>query len=281
MSPTEISATFESLTLEAAPLSGDRQLNLKIDTEVLRSYLLGTLEAEPRAELEERILCDPAVYDELLLLEEELIDQYIAGGLSKAERQQFETHFLVTAERQNKLRFGQLLERYMSSQKLPVYSENVPVPQLNQTLPSGRFVPIAFAAVVVAVMGIGLLTWYTVRRPVEQPVVQNDQSRLVVVHLAPSSVETKGVTVPPQGVVKLELAVPNTSFKNYKSELFRGNKPLQTDKLSVETTGAHQIVPLTITGETLSPGDYQVKLSGVSESGQDEFIDNYSFRVNK
>jgi hypothetical protein len=49
----------------------------------------------------------------------------------------------------------------------------------------------------------------------------------------------------------------------------------------METKGAQQIVPLTITGERLSPGDYQVKLSGVSESGQDEFIDNYSFRVTK
>ena len=33
------------------------------------------------------------------------------------------------------------------------------------------------------------------------------------------------------------------------------------------------------TGEMLSPGDYQVKLSGVLDSGADEFIDNYSFRV--
>ena len=40
-------------------------------------------------------------------------------------------------------------------------------------------------------------------------------------------------------------------------------------------------MPLTITGETLRPGDYQVKLSGVSDSGQDEFIDNYTFRVTK
>ena len=88
-------------------------MNLNIDAEVLRSYLLGTLEAEPRAELEERILCDPAVYEELSLLEEELIDQYLAGGLSKAERQQFETHFLITAERQKKLRFGQLLKQHL------------------------------------------------------------------------------------------------------------------------------------------------------------------------
>ena len=240
-------------------------MNLNIDTEVLRSYLLGTLEAEPRAELEERILSDPAVYEELLLLEDELIDQYVAGGLSKAERQQFETHFLITAERQKKLRFGQLLKSHLSTQTIPAASENVPVAQLNQTVPSRRFFSlVAFAAVI----GIALLCWFVFRKPV------------MVVQLAPGSVEKQGVTVPPQGFnVKLELAVANTNFKNYKSELFRENTPVQTNALKIETKGEQQIVPLTITGETLMPGDYQVKLSGVSDSGQDEFIDNYTFRV--
>jgi anti-sigma-K factor RskA len=233
-----------------------------MDTEVLRSYLLGTLEAEPRAELEERILSDPAVYEELLLLEDELIDQYVAGGLSKAERQQFETHFLITAERQKKLRFGQLLKSHLSKQTIPAASENV-------TVPSRRFFSLlAFAAVIVTALGIALLCWFVFRKPV------------MVVQLAPGSVEKQGVTVPPQGFnVKLELAVANTNFKNYKSELFRENTPVQTNALKIETKGEQQIVPLTITGETLSPGDYQVKLSGVSDSGQDEFIDNYTFRV--
>ncbi len=244
-------------------------MNLNIDTEVLRSYLLGTLEAEPRAELEERILSDPAVYEELLLLEEELIDQYVADGLSKAERQQFETYFLITAERQKKLRFGQLLKRHLSSQTIPTSSENVPVPNLNQTVSSKRsFSLLAFPVAVVAVLGIVLLCWLAFRKPV------------VVVKLAPGLVEKQGVTVPPQGFnVKLELAVANTRFKRYKSELFRENKSVQTETLRIESKGEQQIVPFTITGETLSPGDYQVKLSGVSDSGQDEFIDNYTFRV--
>ena len=246
-------------------------MNLNIDTEVLRSYLLGTLEAESRAELEERILCDPAVYEELLLLEEELIDQYIADGLSKAERQQFETHFLITAERQKKLRFGQLLKRHLSSQPITAFSENVPAQQLNQTVPSRRFFSLlAFGVVVAAVLGIVLLCWFAFRKP------------LVVVQLAPRSVEARGVPVPPQGFnVKLELEVANTRFKHYKSELFRENRSLQTETLRIETKGEQQFVPLTITGEILSPGDYQVKLSGVSDSGQDEFIDNYTFRVTK
>jgi hypothetical protein len=57
---------------------------------------------------------------------------------------------------------------------------------------------------------------------------------------------------------------------------------LQTaDELKAEPQGEQHVVPWTITGDVLSPGDYQVKLSGVVDSGADEFIDNYSFRVVK
>lgn len=255
-----------------------------IDKNVLRSYLLGTLNGERKAELEETILFDRDSYEELSLIEEELIDQYVAGGLSKKEQQLFETNFLVTAERQQNLRFGQLFRRYLNSQKV---SQSQPV---NRSAPARRFFspsPIAFAMVVVVVLALGLLSWFASRKPVEQHVVQQDSSAVVVVALAPGSVESRSVTaqhvtVPPQGVdVKLELEIKNTRFRNYKSELFREDKSLQTDKLSMETKGQHHIVPLTITGQMLSPGDYQVKLSGVLDSGQDEFIDNYTFRVTK
>ena len=264
-------------------------MNLNIDKEVLRSYLLGTLEAEPRAELEERILCDPATYEEILLVEEELIDQYVAGRLSIEERQQFETHFLITEERQKKLRFGHLLKRYLSSQAVPALSKNNPGQQPNQSAPSRRFLaPLAFVVVVGTVLGIGLLCWSALRKPLEQQGVQDDSSPVVVVPLTPASEELRGITphhviISPQGFnVKLELAVANATFKNYKSELFREHKPLlQTDALIIETKGEQCIVPLTLTGQTLSPGEYQLKLSGVSDSGQDEFIDNYSFRVTK
>ena len=250
----------------------------------MRSYLLGTLEAEARAELEERIVSDPATYEELSLLEEELIDQYVASGLSKAEQQLFETNFLITEERQKSLRFGQLLKRYLNSQAIPARSQKVPFRQHNRrAFPRRLLAPLASVVIVVAVLGIGLLCWLAVK----QLAVQQNSSRVVVVPLAPGSeasqnVNTRRVTVPPHGFnVKLELEVTNASFTTYKTELFRENKPVQTNALKVETKGHQRIVPLTITGQTLSPGDYQVKLSGVSDSGQDEFIDSYTFRVTK
>ena len=94
----------------------------------------------------------------------------------------------------------------------------------NQTLPSRRFISLlAFAVVIVAVLGIVLLCWFAFRKAE------------VVVQLAPGAVEKQGVTVPPQGFnVKLELAVADPNFKNYKSELFRENTPVQTNALKIE-----------------------------------------------
>ena len=52
--------------------------------------------------------------DELRLEEEELIDDYVAGGLTPDERTRFEQHFLVTEERRSQLRFARALGRYVN-----------------------------------------------------------------------------------------------------------------------------------------------------------------------
>jgi hypothetical protein len=129
---------------------------------------------------------------------------------------------------------------------------------------------------------MGLLWRLTLREPAAAgPNVQ----RFIVVTLAPGSMRSAGTTqrvkIPPDGVdLKLELEVTNTTFKKYKSQLFRENNPLRTTPgLRIEPKGEQRVVPVTIPGEMLSPGDYRVRLSGILDSGRDEFIDNYSFRV--
>jgi hypothetical protein len=276
---------------------GEPNLNPHIDKPQMKNYLLGTLEADSRTELEEKILCDPEVYEELLVTEEELIDQYVGGGLSKLERSQFETHFLITAERQKNLRFGKLLNRYVTSHPLLEPHEEVPVAvrQVGNIAPAKKSFPLFFApfrkspvlalsALVIVCVGIVFLGWLGTRKSAESA-VERGIPRLMVVTLAPGSTraggDTKRVVVPPKGVdVKLELELANPNFYNYKSQLFRESESLVIkDELKMESKGDQHIVPLTITGEILSPGDYQVKLSGVLDSGADEFIDNYSFRV--
>lgn len=118
------------------------KLTPKIDKQEMRSYLLGSLEAGHRAALEESILCDPGIYEELSVVEEELIDEYITNNLSPSERQQFETRFLITAERQKQLRFGRLLRRYLNSQPDVVPPDDIPATSVRQDeihAPATRF----------------------------------------------------------------------------------------------------------------------------------------------
>jgi hypothetical protein len=248
----------------------------------MRSYLLGTLDREQKTQLEESILTEPSVYEELLLAEEELIDQHLAGELSALEQEQFESHFLITAERQKNLRFGKLLQQYANSQIEP------PVPVHSFSFlrtPVRRWSALAVSVAILSLAGIFFVRGLVSTREAAC-VVKQTNARVVTVTLAPGSSGTQSsttqrVNVPPHGVeVKLELELKNPSFRNYKSELFRENKSLKiSNELTIEAKGEQRVVPFTVTGEMLSPGDYQVKLSGVLESGADEFIDNYSFRV--
>lgn len=258
----------------------------------IKDYLLGTLDPARRTQLEERLMCEPDFYEELLAVEEDLVDQYLAGQLTKTEQDQFQTHFLITAERRQKLRFGKLLNRYLTS-RTALAGKNVPA-AVRHAAPATRVpllflapfrkVPaLAFSAVVVACLVF--FGWFVTRRSAEGP-VNHTTSDLMVVTLAPGSTRSSGtiqrVKVPPTVDVRLELELRNTSFHKYKSQLFRESVAVETrDKLEMEAKGDHHVVPLTVAGNILSPGDYQVKLSGELESGDDEFIDNYSFRVVK
>ena len=94
------------------------QLDYK-EQESLRQYLLGSLPPEEIAALEERLLTDDVFYDELLMVEDELIDQYLSGEQSATERQSFEAHFAVAPERKQKVRFA-LLELGLDCEIVPV-----------------------------------------------------------------------------------------------------------------------------------------------------------------
>jgi hypothetical protein len=248
-------------------------LKPEIERQELRAYLLGTLDGDHKTQFEERILTEPGIYEELLLVEEELIDQYVAGELSALEQQEFESHFLITAERQKNLRFGKLLQKYADSHtnltdELPIQSFSSP-----QT-PRRRWAWMGIFAAILGCAGIIFVRGLVNKR--EAASVLQQTSRVITVTLVPGSA---GIVSPKGAEIKLELKLTNPTFYIYKSELFRENKSLKiSDKLRLESKGEQFVVPFTITGEMLSPGDYEVKLSGV-DSGGDEFVDNYSFRV--
>jgi hypothetical protein len=264
---------------------------LSTDRQDMRDYLLGTLPPDRQTVLEERILGDQGVYEELMAVEDELIDQYVAGSLSKLEQHRFETHFLITPERQKKLGFGRLLKRYLNDRPAAAPQEtavNFPTRPLHSRQSFfgtfGRSPLLGFSIVVVVCVGLAVLGWLLIKSPLIDR-ARGPAQQTIVVTLAPGAMRSGGaiqhVSAPPKGTdLKLELEVAGAGFRDYEAQLFREREHLQTRPgLKAEPRGEHHVVPVTIEGEILTPGDYQLKLTGVMDSGQTELIDRYSFRV--
>jgi hypothetical protein len=78
----------------------------------IRNYLLGKATAEECTRVEERLLVDHEYFEQLLVEEDELIDDYLHGGLTGTEKEHFKRVFLAAPERRERLNFARALERY-------------------------------------------------------------------------------------------------------------------------------------------------------------------------
>src|ERR1041384_367072 len=66
---------------------------------LIRKYLLGSLDGEEREQLEERVLSDADFRDRVLLVEENLIEDYTEGVLNETERYGFRKMFHSNPQR--------------------------------------------------------------------------------------------------------------------------------------------------------------------------------------
>ena len=80
-----------------------------INEELIARYLLGDLSEQELMAVEDRAFSDRSYLEEILSVESDLIDEYVRGELSHSERQLFETRFLTSAERRNKIEFARAL----------------------------------------------------------------------------------------------------------------------------------------------------------------------------
>jgi hypothetical protein len=63
---------------------------------LIRRYLLGELAEADQAALERELLIDRGKFDQVCGVENELVDSYVRGEMSLADRERFEVHYLVS-----------------------------------------------------------------------------------------------------------------------------------------------------------------------------------------
>jgi hypothetical protein len=76
-----------------------------------RRYLLGHLSDEASQALERAYFADPTRVDEVAAAESELVDAYVAGALSAADRDAFESHYLASPVHRDRVETARLLLR--------------------------------------------------------------------------------------------------------------------------------------------------------------------------
>ena len=100
---------------------GEQNLKPKAVKEAtLTRYLLGYLSKKKMAELEKMYFADDDLYEALCVAEHELIDRYVYGELSRAERKRFESHFLAADSRRQKTRISAGIETTIFKIRSPV-----------------------------------------------------------------------------------------------------------------------------------------------------------------
>lgn len=87
----------------------------KVWEKQIGQYLLGQLEDTEQRQLEERLMTQDDLFQQVQVLEDELIDEYLKNALSAQDRADFEKHFLSAPERRQKLRFAESFRSYVAT----------------------------------------------------------------------------------------------------------------------------------------------------------------------
>lgn len=258
----------------------------------IREYLLGRLPSEQQSELEERLLSDDDLYEEIQIVEDELVDEYLRNELSQTDRTSFEAHFLASSEHQAKTQFARNLTRYVAARAEAVGSvtENS-----NRKIARGRtwrrlgFLPtqnpiLGYAlatAVLLIVVGVG---WWAVKNWIPG---SRRPGKVLSCALTPGltrgrSEETTQVLIAPDvDTVRLQMLLPDNAYESYEASLLDSDSQTitsQTD-LKPQFVNNERVVILDIDSARLPAGDYRIKLSDATANGKSPPLATYAFQV--
>ena len=301
----------------------------------LCQYLLGKLAEDVQRRLEEKLMTQANLLEQLEVLEDELIDEYLRNALSDKDREGFEKHFLLSPERHQKLRFAQAFRSYVAvanegTEKEPSKSSlwqtlwatlRTQSPALSYGLPVavlGVFLGCLWMAGTIQrlhtevaqvrteqgslqqreqqlqqqleaqrLRSVELEQQLALAQPQDKKLPENLSARLVALVLTPglvrdSSGSMKRLTVSSETrLVELRLELGDYKYDSYRVVLQdeEGSEILTRNKVQPERSGSSQVLVLTLGAKDLPRGDYSLKLSGASKSGEFEPLVSYTFRV--
>ena len=261
----------------------EEQTNVQQD---LRLWLLGLLSQEQGESLEQRLLTDTHAFDELSIVEEELIDAYLSNELPERERDAFESFFMNSLERQRQYKVAKAWRSYVEREdpfgKRKPETDDVPafVKQQPSFLASLTAYRIPLAAVL-TVLVVGAV-WVAFRSTSTGP------GRSLAFVLEPSIQTREGGSLPQLNVtrdiqvVELHAKLPKSQSRSYRATLSdpTGNTIVTNDQPRIDTSGSDtDVVVLPVPAKSLTRGQYKLQLDLLYPDGRTENAASYRFVV--
>ena len=290
----------------------------RVDEVLLVKYLLGSLTEEEQVEIEDRAFSDPTYLTALETAEADLIDAYIRGQLSQAERHAFERRFLTSPGRRSKIEFARALASTASESRL------APTPTPMQrllTLLRGRGATMQMAAAFAMLILVLGASWLAVQnmamrsrmaaleaqrhdlelrehalqrklavqsREVQSPAPAPTPARVVA-----SLVLLPGLTRGEHTLKRLDLT-PSTQiahveiqleaaddYRRFRAQLRKrsGQEILTLGSLSRHQTGAGYLVSFDVPASALVEGEYELELKAILNDQSVQDVGYYYFSV--
>jgi hypothetical protein len=212
--------------------------NPVIDETIIRAYLLGRIrpEEELSAEFDQRMLADPEFSLLIDIVEDEILEEYVDGGLAAADIEAVENHFLTPPERQSKLRRMRLISRHIAGLGLEKATTPAEV-VLRDGSPGRRRIAIfpsvrTWAEIAAGLVLVSCITYFWNQQNDLRLAVQQSRQELAQSNQAQAERPVSGAQA---AVVTLNLVVPGLS---------RGDHALPDVHLPAGATTLHLSVAL-------------------------------------
>ncbi len=189
----------------------------------IKKYLLfdPTFPEEEIAELEDFMLDDERYFERMSLIESELIEDYWRGALTKDEEKRFNSFFLVTPERREKLESIKALMLNASAAPPEAARQPQPIPEptslswwqsLLAIMRSPNLLAGATAASVLLFLVVGVLWWFSQRAERQEPLIATAPTNESTQNPNQSTVSNQPVNTGETGNVSPAITTPQPTI---------------------------------------------------------------------
>lgn len=265
---------------------------------LLREFLLGKVDDDERKRIEDLFLTDSEVRERVLVVEQELVEDYVEENLTVADRDEFLLRYGQTSAQQQQLRISKAIKDW-------ALRENA-----KNQLAAGSWwdrlcgklglkpafvIPIAATAIIAVVVGAFWLNSRMTRAALAKELAQlntpvslrETPPQMQSLNLSPVTVRSAAPSTSvlkrsaATGIVELRLPwIQKERYSTYRAELRRvgADESVAIPNLQAESD-VQSTIRLRLPARLLTRGQYQIDLTGVADDGRTSPSEEYTLSV--